>query len=133
MRHTFTRSTAGAAFVLAAALVVSARRAEAQVRPIPVEADLAGVEILGPPPPVAPAVINRDSEGGATLRAVRVTEPHRVDGVLDEAIYRTTLPITGFIQTLPDEGGEPSEETEAWVAFDDDNVYVSARVWDSGG
>ena len=102
MRHTFARSTAGAAIVLAAALLVLPRHAQAQVRPVPV-------------------------------RAVRVTEPHRVDGVLDEAIYQTTLPITGFIQTLPNEGGEPSEKTEAWVAFDDDNVYVSARVWDSGG
>jgi len=56
-----------------------------------------------------------------------------VDGSLDEALYSATLPISGFIQTLPIEGAEPSELTEAWVAFDDDNVYVSARVWDSGG
>ena len=29
------------------------------------------------------------------------------------------------------EGAAPSERTEAWVAFDGSNVYVSARVWDS--
>ena len=37
-----------------------------------------GVQIDGPPPPVAPAVISRDDEGGATIRAVRVTEPIRI-------------------------------------------------------
>ena len=37
--------------------------------------------------PVAPATISRDDEGRATVRAVRVTEPLRIDGVLDEAHY----------------------------------------------
>jgi len=91
------------------------------------------VEIFGPSAPVAPEVITRDDRGQATVRAVRVTEGHRIDGVLDEEFYETTISMSGFIQTLPIEGAEPSERTEAWVAFDDDNVYVSARVWDSGG
>ena len=90
-----------------------------------------GVQIDGPPPPVAPAVISRDDEGGATIRAVRVTEPMRIDGELDEAFYRTTLSISDFVQTVPDEGAAPTEHTEAWVGFDDSNVYVAGRVWDS--
>ena len=89
------------------------------------------ITIDGPPPPTAPDVINRDDEGRATLRAVRTAEPLRIDGQLDEAFYRNTVPISNFIQSLPNEGAAPSERTEAWVAFDGSNVYVSARVWDS--
>ena len=89
------------------------------------------VEIFGPSAPVAPEVITRDDRGQATVRAVRVTEGHRIDGVLDEEFYETTISMSGFIQTLPIEGAEPSERTEAWVAFDDDNVYVSCLLYTS--
>ena len=90
------------------------------------------MQIDGPPRPVAPDVISRDVEGGATVRAIRVTEPMRIDGELDEAFYRTTPSISDFVQSVPDEGATPTEHTEAWIAFDDSsNVYVSGRVWDS--
>jgi hypothetical protein len=89
------------------------------------------LSIDGPPAPVAPAVINRDDRGNATVRAIRLSEPIRLDGQLDEAVYRDVPAITGFIQTLPDEGSPATEKTEAWITFDEANVYVSARVWDS--
>lgn len=44
-----------------------------------------GVRIDGPPPPTPPAVVSRDGSGNVTVRAVRLTEPLRLDGVLDEA------------------------------------------------
>ena len=85
----------------------------------------------GPPPPVAPAVVTRDELGNATIRAVRVTTPIEVDGRLDEAFYREVPAISDFVQILPEEGARPSERTEAWIAFDDENIYVGGRVWDS--
>ena len=84
-----------------------------------------------PPNPVPPEVITRNDARMATVRAVRLGEPLRVDGRLDEAVYRDTPAITDFIQTLPRNGEEPTERTEAWVLFDAENFYVSARVWDS--
>lgn len=87
--------------------------------------------ILGPPPPVAPAVITRDAAGGATVRAVRVLESPRIDGRLDEAIYRSTEAISGFLQQEPVEGAPATERTELWVLYDDRSVYVTARMWDS--
>ena len=89
------------------------------------------VEILGPPPPSPPETVSRDGQGGATLRAVRVTEPVRLDGVLDEAFYQTLPPVSDFLQSGPGEGDPATERTEVWIVFDDDNVYVSARNWDS--
>ena len=87
------------------------------------------VIIDGPPPPAAPETINRDEAGRATVRAVRVTAPLRVDGVLDDGIYETVPSIEGFVQQLPIEGAPTTERTEAWVFFDDENVYVAARLW----
>ena len=89
------------------------------------------LHVDAPPPPIAPDVIRRDEEGRATLRAVRINQPLRIDGALDEALYREVLSISEFIQVEPDGGQAATERTETWVAFDDDNVYVSFRVWDS--
>ena len=97
----------------------------------PVAGEADGIRIDGPPAPVAPDVISRDDGGDATVRAIRVTEPMRIDGELDEAFYRTTPSISDFVQTVPFEGAAPSEHTEAWIAFDDENIYVSGRIWDS--
>ena len=87
--------------------------------------------IDGPPPPVAPETLTRDAAGRATVRAVRLTGSWRLDGVLDEAFYEEVPPVAGFIQQLPDEGAPSTEQTEAWVFYDAQNVYVSARLWDS--
>ena len=84
-----------------------------------------------PPDPVPPAVISRNEARQATVRAVKLAEPLRIDGRLDESVYTSTPPITDFIQTLPRNGVEPTEKTEAWVTFDAERFYVSARCYDS--
>ena len=91
----------------------------------------AAVVPTGPPPPTLPATISRDDQGRATVRAVRVTTPMRMDGKLDEAIYTTVQPASGFIQMEPQAGQPATEKTEVWVFYDKDNVYVSFRVWES--
>jgi hypothetical protein len=82
------------------------------------------------PPPEPPLTVYRDSDGHVSVRAVRV-DRIKVDGVLDEEAYQTTPPIDGFIQQEPYEGQPATEETQAWVFFDDENIYVSARCLDS--
>ena len=98
---------------------------------IDVVGDRALVTLDGPSPPVPPNVIARDEEGRATVRAVRVEEPIVLDGRLDESIYDATLPLSGFIQQVPNEGAPASEQTEAWLLFDDTNIYLAARCYDS--
>ena len=71
--------------------------------------------------PVKPSA-GTPKEPRATVRAIRRTEPIRLDGRLDEAVYQTVLPLTGFLQTLPDESEPATEETEAWITFDDENM-----------
>ena len=109
------------------------------VTPQPVLRESAGIEpspprtgvIDGPPPPEAPATINRDANGRATVRAVRLEGSWELDGVLDEEIYDNVQPIGGFIQQAPDEGAPASEQTDAWIFFDDRTFYVAARLWES--
>ncbi len=87
--------------------------------------------IDGPPPPIAPEVVRRDEQGRATVRAIKLDAGIQLDGQLDEPVYRAVPAITDFIQQLPVNGSPATEKTEAWIMFDDTNVYVSARVWDS--
>jgi hypothetical protein len=104
-----------------AALWASAPRAAAQSTGLPADR---------PPDPIAPEVITRDVDGRATVRAVRIDQPLRVDGALDEALYRDVRSVSDFIQVEPDGGQAATERTETWVAFDEDFVYVSFKVWD---
>jgi hypothetical protein len=84
-----------------------------------------------PDPPVGADIVARDADGRTTFRAVRLPEPIRFDGALDEKIYQSLNPITEFVQNIPDHGRPASQKTEAWILFDDDNFYVAARCWDT--
>ena len=97
----------------------------------PTELSELPVAFAGPPPPELPATVARDGAGRVTVRAVRLTEPLRIDGRLDEAIYSSALPMSDFIQTEPQEGAPATEKTEVWILFDDDNVYAVARISES--
>ena len=112
------------------ALVLVCSPAGLQAQAEPPESKEAFV-IHGPPPPVAPAIIARDEAGRVTVRATRIAEPIVLDGKLDEAIYTSVPPMGGFVQQEPREGEAATEKTDAWVFFDDENLYVSARCWDS--
>ncbi len=84
-----------------------------------------------PAAPRPPAVVARDAQGRATVRAVRLATGLRLDGRLDEPAYDAVPAITDFVQQMPVEGAPASEKTEAWILFDETNIYVSGRVWDS--
>jgi hypothetical protein len=87
--------------------------------------------IDGPPPPVAPDVITRGPNGQATVRAIRLSAPLRIDGALDEEVYTREKPFGGLIQVTPRYGEEQSERSDVWVTYDDTNIYLSCRCYDS--
>ena len=91
--------------------------------------DLRAAEEPSVPPP--PDVIARDELGQVTIRAVRIATPLRIDGLMDEAVYTTVSPMSGFIQQEPREGMPATERTEVWFLFDNENIYVVARCWAS--
>lgn len=82
--------------------------------------------------PIAPATITRDATGErAIVRFVKLAEPLRLDGRLDEPLYGDAHPMSDFIQLEPGNGQPATEKTEVWLAFDARHVYVSMRVWES--
>lgn len=63
-------------------------------------------------------------------RAQRITDrPPRIDGRLDEALWKTIEPIDDLTQKRPLEGAAPSESTHVFIAYDDDALYVGARMF----
>ncbi len=90
-----------------------------------------GLRVGGVPWPRPPDVVVRDEQGRVTVRAVRLVAGLQLDGLLDEPLYDCVRAIGDFIQLMPDEGAPATEKTEAWIAFDAESIYISARVWDS--
>ena len=111
----------------------SSAGASAPAAPARLPAVDAGVAAVAgaPPPPVLPATLSRNDAGQATVRAVRLTGTLALDGILDEAIYRTIDPISDFVQYEPVHGALPTEKTEVWLFFDDTHFYITARCWHS--
>ena len=87
--------------------------------------------IDGPSRPIAPEVITRAASGQATVRAIKLSAPLKVDGVLDDDVYSREKPFGGLIQVAPRFGEAQSERSDVWVTYDDQNIYVTCRCWDS--
>ena len=96
-------------------------------------ADAGAQEMAGgiPAPPVPPAVITRSAGGQATVRAIKLAVPLTLDGRLDEEVYRNEQPFGGLLQVVPRYGEEMTERTDLWITYDDRNIYLSCRCWDS--
>lgn len=54
-----------------------------------------------------------------------------LDGTLDEPIWANAPAMSEFSQTAPHEGDAATERTEVRVLYDDDAVYIAARMFDS--
>ena len=52
-----------------------------------------------------------------------------IDGHLDEQAWDQALPIVDFIQKEPTEGVPPSDQMEVRVVYDDNAVYIGARMY----
>jgi hypothetical protein len=64
------------------------------------------------------------------IPALRLNAPVKVDGVLDEAVWQG--PSAGpLIENEPDNGAAPRQPTDWWVAYDDEALYVAARMHDA--
>lgn len=109
----FVRSCALSLAVLAA--LVTAKGAAAQT-PSP------ALNTMGP-----------HSEPPPTVGAARLSAPVALDGKLDEEVWRTAPVATDFRQSQPDEGKPATQETEVRFAYDDEAIYIGARMFDTDG
>ncbi|HXH07022.1 MAG TPA: DUF5916 domain-containing protein [Vicinamibacterales bacterium] len=65
------------------------------------------------------------------IRAARTDAPIRIDGRLDDAGWRLAEPVVDFYQRERNEGLPASERTEVRVVYDEQNLYVGFRCYDS--
>jgi uncharacterized protein DUF5916/cellulose/xylan binding protein with CBM9 domain len=73
--------------------------------------------------PVPPPVANAVRRDGAI----------EIDGKIDEAAWARATPITDFRQSQPNEGAPASMPTEVRVLYDDEALYIGARMTDPTG
>ena len=69
--------------------------------------------------------------GQTVVRAVKLDAPLVVDGRLDEPLYQTAPGVNALVQVAPNYGQPMTERTDLWVSYDNENIYVSCRCWDS--
>ena len=55
----------------------------------------------------------------------RTANPPEIDGRLDDSVWETATYIDDFIQIAPVEGAPGTEETEVWMAYDNDHLYFA--------
>lgn len=67
------------------------------------------------------------------VQATRVEGDIRVDGVLDDLDWLMAVPVRNFIQTEPFDGEPATEPTEVRILYDDDALYIGARMFESEG
>ncbi|CAN5668239.1 hypothetical protein BH18ACI1_BH18ACI1_16100 [soil metagenome] len=53
-----------------------------------------------------------------------------IDGKLDDEIWKTAAIFKDFIQTNPGDNIAPSKPTEAYLAYDEKNLYIGFKCWD---
>lgn len=66
-----------------------------------------------------------------SVTAVRTETPPVIDGVLDDPAWANGVVTDRFTQKDPVENGEPSGRTEVIVLYDDNALYVGARMFDA--
>ena len=64
-----------------------------------------------------------------SIQAVRASDSPRLDGRLTEAVWQSSPAVTNLTQREPDEGAPAIENTEVRFAYDDDALYVGARMF----
>ena len=63
------------------------------------------------------------------LRAARAPRPPVIDGKLTDESWAQVQPASDFIQRDPDEGKAATERSEVRFLYDDDSLYMGARLF----
>ena len=62
--------------------------------------------------------------------AHKTTDKITIDGILSESVWQNK-PIEGLTQKEPDEGKPATQKTKVWIAYDNNNIYVAAKLYDT--
>jgi hypothetical protein len=62
------------------------------------------------------------------VNALRINEPLKVDGVLDEAVWADAEIAKGFLTWQPTPGLQPNQDTEVKILYNDEALYIGAHI-----
>ncbi|MGD8277469.1 MAG: carbohydrate binding family 9 domain-containing protein, partial [Gemmatimonadota bacterium] len=96
-------------------------------RPCRVRALLTGVLLVLLPPCVHAQALR------PTVQAAPALAPIEVDGALTETAWQEVIPAASFRQIEPDEGEPATQRTEVRFLYDEEALYVGARMYDTEG
>ena len=94
-------------------------------RPSPRVLAALGVAVLSTVYPLRPVPAQPSPK---IARATRVTRAPRIDGRLDDAMWTAVKPLDDLVQRQPLEGAAPTERSEIYIAYDDEALYIGARL-----
>ncbi len=72
-----------------------------------------------------------EEDSNKVVNINRVDSIPVIDGKIDESVWGQAEVLTDFHQTRPGNGDPPSDPTEVYLMYDDDAIYVAARMYDS--
>src|SRR5829696_5452364 len=78
-----------------------------------------------------PVLAQQVTGPGADIRASRTPQPPVIDGRLNDEVWGTVEAASQFTQRDPDEGKPATERTEVRFLYDNDALYIAARLHDS--
>lgn len=80
-------------------------------------------------PPVIPADHGSSQPAQKRLQAVRIDgQPPKIDGKLDEAVWKLAQFSADFRQKDPVEGAPATDKTEVAILYSDEGLYIGARL-----
>lgn len=68
-----------------------------------------------------------------SMKAAARTSPIVIDGRLDDAAWAAAVPVTEFRQMDPKPGEPATQRSDFRILFDDEAIYIGARLYDSEG
>jgi hypothetical protein len=78
----------------------------------------------------AGALQSADGPPSKQVRALRLNgDAIQLDGKLDDAVWNRAAWIRDFVQKMPNEGAPPSDSMQVAIFYDDDALYVGARMY----
>ena len=77
------------------------------------------------------AVGQRPGDETKSFQMVRTAAPPEIDGILEEEIWSQASVTEDLHQLDPIEYSEATQKSTIYVLYDDDALYVAARLWDT--
>ncbi len=80
---------------------------------------------------LASSIVLSSFLAAAELKAVRIKEAPKIDGVLSDSVWQAAAAVANFRMVEPQPNQEPTEKTELRILYDEANFYIGILCYDS--